>query len=176
MAVMQLKYMGDPILRKKAVGIDPDEIDSEFDKLVGDMLETMYHREGVGLAAPQVGVGKRLIVYDNVAAGYHLDPQVLINPEIVEEEGSCRGEEGCLSIPEIKDMVERAERIVVRGLDREGNEVEIEATDMVARIIQHEIDHLDGILFVDRLGGVKKKLAMSRWKKVRKELEAQQSA
>ncbi|MBW7995886.1 MAG: peptide deformylase [Candidatus Glassbacteria bacterium] len=176
MAVLQLKYMGDPFLRKKAMEIEPDEIDSVMDKLIGDMIETMYTKDGVGLAAPQVGVGKRLIVYDNVEAGYQLDPQVLINPVIIEEEGSCRGEEGCLSIPEIKEMVERAERIVVRGLDREGGEVEIEATDMVARIIQHEVDHLDGILFVDLLGGVKKKLAVSRWKKVRKELEARQSA
>jgi peptide deformylase len=166
--------MGDPVLRKKAVEIE--EVDDEIRQLADDMLETMYANDGVGLAAPQVGVGKRLIIYDNVEAGYRVDPQVLINPEIVEEEGTCRGEEGCLSIPEIKDMVTRAERIVVTGLDRDGNEVEFEAVDMVARIIQHEIDHLDGILFVDRLGGIKKKLAMSRWKKVRDDLEAQQSA
>jgi len=130
----------------------------------------------VGLAAPQVGVSKRLIVYDNVEAGYRIDPQVLINPEIVDTEGVCRIEEGCLSIPEVKDVVERPERIVVRGMDRDGNEVEIEATGMPARIIQHEIDHLDGILFVDRLGGVKKRLAVSRWKKIRQDLEEQQSA
>ena len=174
MSVLQLKYMGDPVLRKKAVEIE--EVDDEIRQLAVDMIETMYTNDGVGLAAPQVGVGKRMIVYDNVLAGYHIDPQVLINPEIIEREGACRGEEGCLSIPEIKDMVERAERIVVTGLDRDGNEVEFEATDLTARIIQHEIDHLEGILFVDRLGGLKKKLAMSRWRKMRDELEAQPSA
>ncbi len=176
MPVLQLRYMGDPILRKKAAKVEPEEIDDKFRQFIADMLETMYTNEGVGLAAPQVGESKRLIVYDNMEAGYRLDPQALINPEIVEREGSCRGEEGCLSIPEIKDMVERAERIVVRGLDRDGNEMEIEAEGMQARVIQHEIDHLEGILFVDRLGGVKKRLAVSRWKKLRKELEARQSA
>ena len=174
MAVLQLRYMGDQVLRKKAVEVG--EIDDEMKQLAENMVETMYVNDGVGLAAPQVGVLSRLIVYDNVEAGYHQDPQVLFNPEITESEGSCRGEEGCLSIPEIKDMVERAERIVVTGLDREGNAVEFEATDMSARVIQHEIDHLNGVLFVDRLGGIKKKLAMSRWKKVRSGLEARQSA
>jgi peptide deformylase len=166
--------MGDQVLRKKAVEVD--EVDDELRQFALDMLETMYANDGVGLAAPQVGVSRRVIVYDNVEAGYRIDPKMLFNPEIIEKEGACRGEEGCLSIPEIKDMVERAERIVVTGLDKDGNEVEFEARDLVARIIQHEIDHLEGILFVDRLGSLKKKLAMSRWKKVRDDLEAQPSA
>ncbi len=176
MSVLQIKHMGDPVLRKKAIEIEPDEIDDKLREFIADMTETMYTGEGVGLAAPQVGVSKRLIVYDNVEAGYQLAPQVLINPEIVEREGSCRGEEGCLSIPDVRDMVVRAERVVVQGLDRDGNEVEIEAEGMPSRILQHEIDHLEGILFVDRLGAVKKKLAVSRWKKVSKDLEEQQSA
>ncbi len=176
MSVLQLRYMGDPVLRKKSVEIEPEEIDDRFRLFIADMIETMYTCEGVGLAAPQVGLSKRLIVFDNVDAGYQLEPMALINPEITEEEGSCRGEEGCLSIPEIKDMVERAERIVVRALDRDGNELELEAEGLLARIIQHEIDHLDGILFVDRLGSVKKRLAVSRWKKIRKDMEEQQSA
>jgi len=174
MAVLQIRYMGDPVLRKKARLVD--ETTGKTDRLIGDMIETMYLGQGVGLAATQVGVLDRVIVYDNVEAGYGMDPRALINPEIVAAEGCVKDEEGCLSIPEITDIVERSEKITVTGMDRSGSEVEIKAEGMLARIIQHEIDHLDGILFVDRLGSVKKNLAISRWKKVKKELEAEKSA
>lgn len=174
MAVLQIRHMGDPVLRKKAKPVD--EVTGEIDRLIEDMTETMYAGEGLGLAAIQVGVLKRIIVYDNIEAGYGMDPQALINPEIIAAEGCVKDEEGCLSIPEIKDIVERSEKITVTGLDRSGSEVAIKAEGLLARIIQHEIDHLDGILFVDRLGSVKKNLAISRWKKVKKELEAEKSA
>ncbi|HLA39034.1 MAG TPA: peptide deformylase [Candidatus Glassbacteria bacterium] len=174
MAIRQLRYMGDAVLRKRAKPVV--KITDETRELIDDMIETMYFNEGVGLAAPQVGVSQRVIVYDNVAIGYGTDPQALINPEIVEASGSERCEEGCLSIPEIKEVVDRFQKIKVTGLDRDGRELEVEAEGLAARIIQHEIDHINGVLFVDRLGAVKKKLAVSRWKKVRKELEAQQSA
>ena len=174
MAVLQIRHMGDPVLRKKAVPVE--EFTPEIKKLIEDMIETMYIGQGLGLAANQVGVLKRILVYDNIEAGYGMDPQALINPEIVAAEGCVKDEEGCLSIPEIKDMVERSEKITATGLDRSGQEVAIEAEGLQARIFQHEIDHLDGILFVDRLGAVKKNLAMSRWKKVKKELEAEKSA
>jgi peptide deformylase len=174
MAVLQIRHMGDPVLRKKARPVD--EVTGEIARLIEDMTETMYLGEGLGLAATQVGVLKRIIVYDNIEAGYGMDPQALINPEIIVAEGCVKDEEGCLSIPEIKEIVERNEKITVTGMDRSGREVEIEAEGLLARIIQHEIDHLDGILFVDRLGSVKKNLAVSRWKKVKKELEAEKSA
>lgn len=174
MAVLQIRHMGDPVLRKKAKPVS--EFTGEIEKLIGDMAETMYLNEGLGLAATQVGVLKRVIVYDNIEAGYGMDPRALINPEIVAAEGCVRDEEGCLSVPEIKDIVERSEKIKVTGMDRSGREVEIEAEGLLARIIQHEIDHLNGILFVDRLEAVRKNLAMSRWKKVKKELEAEKSA
>lgn len=174
MAIRQLRYMGDAVLRRRAKPVV--EFTDETLALIDDMIETMYFNEGVGLAAPQVGVSQRVIVFDNVAAAYGTEPQALINPEIMEASGSERCEEGCLSIPEIKEIVERYQKITVTGLDREGREVELEAESLAARIIQHEIDHINGVLFVDRLGAVRKKLAVSRWKKVRKELEARQSA
>jgi len=168
MAVLPLNYMGDRILRKKAVEITG--IDGELQQLIEDMIETMYHKQGVGLAAPQVGVSRRLIVYDNAELPYGTEARVLINPRIVEEEGVCREEEGCLSIPELVEVVERAERIKVTGLNREGGPVEIIAEGLVARIIQHEIDHLDGVLFVDRVSSVKRDILVSKWNKIRKEL------
>ena len=174
MAVLQIRHMGNPVLRKKAKPVS--ELTGEIDKLIEDMTETMYINQGLGLAATQVGVLKRIIVHDNIEAGYGMDPQALINPEIVAAEGIVKDEEGCLSIPEIKDIVERSEMITLTGIDRSGKDVKIEIEGLLARIIQHEIDHLDGILFVDRLGAVKKNLALSRWKKVKKELEAEKSA
>ena len=174
MAVLQIRHIGNPVLRKKAKPVS--ELTGEIDKLIEDMTETMYINQGLGLAATQVGVLKRIIVHDNVEAGYGMDPQALINPEIVAAEGIVKDEEGCLSIPEIKDIVERSEKITLTGIDRSGKDVKIEIEGLLARIIQHEIDHLDGILFVDRLGAVKKNLALSRWKKVKKELDAEKSA
>lgn len=166
--MMQLNYLGDPVLRKKAGLVE--KIDDSIRTLAADMIETMYASEGLGLAAPQVGVSLRLFVYDDVSVPYGANPGVLINPEIVRMEGSCRGEEGCLSIPEIKDMVDRAESITVVGQDLDGNEVEIVAEGLTARIFQHEIDHLDGILFVDRVAPMKRSLLMSKWNKIREEL------
>ena len=174
MALLQLRYLGDPILRKKAKPLE--EVSEEILKLIEDMTETMYFNEGVGLAAPQIGVSQRVIVFDNVQAGYGNDPQALINPEIVSGEGSVKAEEGCLCIPEVRDMVERKEKVVIKALNKEGREVKIEAEGLPARILQHEIDHLEGILFIDRLGALKKKLALSRWKKSRRELEARDIA
>ena len=168
MAVLPLNYMGDQILRKKAAEIT--EIDGKLDQLIEDMIETMYSKQGVGLASPQVGVSKRLIVYDNVELPYGTEAGALLNPRIVEEEGKCREEEGCLSIPELVEVVERPERVKVTGLDREGKPVEIEAEGLAARLIHHEIDHLDGILFVDRVSSIKRDILVSKWNKIRKEL------
>jgi peptide deformylase len=122
-------------------------------------IETMYAAHGIGLAAPQVGRTERVAVVD-VDREHQL---VLINPEIIERDGSSRGEEGCLSIPEVFGDVDRAERVVVRALDREGQPFTIEATDLLARCLQHEIDHLHGKLFIDYLSIFKKKAAMAQW-------------
>ena len=169
MSVLQLRYLGDPILKKKAQSVP--EVDEEIRQLAHDMIETMYFNRGAGLAAPQVGVSRRVIVYDHEESGSGTEPQVLINPAIVDSEGTMRDEEGCLSVPELKDMVERKAKIAVTGLDLEGREVRIVAEGIHSRILQHEIDHLEGILFVDRVGLLKKKLLLSKWKKIRKKLE-----
>jgi len=145
MALLKIRKIGDPVLRSKAKKID--EVNKKTNDLIDNMFETMYAEEGVGLAAPQVGMLKRIAVVDIREE----NKIVLINPEIIEEEGKAIMEEGCLSIPgEIGDVI-RAEKIKVRSLDREGNEVEFEAEGFEARAIQHEIDHLDGVLFVDKI-------------------------
>jgi len=145
MALLKIREIGDPVLRSKAKKID--EVNKKTNDLIDNMFETMYAEEGVGLAAPQVGMLKRIAVVDIREE----NKIVLINPEIIEEEGKAIMEEGCLSIPgEIGDVI-RAEKIKVRSLDREGNEVEFEAEGFEARAIQHEIDHLDGVLFVDKI-------------------------
>jgi peptide deformylase len=142
---MQIRKIGDPVLRSKTNKID--EVTKKTNDLVDNMFETMYAEEGVGLAAPQVGILKRIAVVD-IREGNKI---VLINPEIIEEEGKAIREEGCLSIPGETGDVIRAEKIKVRSLDRESNEIEFEAEGLEARAIQHEIDHLDGILFIDKV-------------------------
>ncbi len=138
-------------------------------QLIHDMFETMYAEEGIGLAAPQIGVSKRFFVMDVGEPG--TQAQAIVNPVIVEQDGSEKGEEGCLSLPGLIGEVERAAKIVVEGHDPEGNPLRIEASDLVARCIQHEIDHLDGVLFIDRLSPIKRKMLLSKWKKQRKEAE-----
>jgi peptide deformylase len=148
-----LKYP-DPTLKKVSQPVV--EITGEIRELIDDMFETMYENEGVGLAAPQIGVLKRVIVLDVSPVVEGEEPLVLINPEIMEDEGEQESEEGCLCIPEFTASVRRAMRVVVRGIDREENELEIGAEGFLAKALQHEIDHLNGILFVDRLSPVKR--------------------
>lgn len=164
MAVRQLRLMGDPVLREKAASVA--EVTDEVRALIADMFDTMYAEEGVGLAAPQVGIGQRVIVVDPREPG--IEPFALVNPEIVEySEEVDRAEEGCLSIPGLKDIVERACIVCVEGLDREGRTMTIKAEGLLARILQHEVDHVDGILFVDRVSALKRKLLLKRWQKVK---------
>jgi peptide deformylase len=144
MAIRQLRYEGDPILRKKSRIVN--EIDDRIKVLVDDMIDTMYKEEGVGLAAPQVGILKQVVVID-VGDG----PIKLINPEIIEKEGECIDIEGCLSVPGENGNVSRPKRVKVRYTDLNGNEQTIEGTDLLARALCHEIDHLNGILFIDRI-------------------------
>jgi peptide deformylase len=131
------------------------------------MFETMYAAEGIGLAAPQVGVSTRLFVMD--IRDPEIEPRALINPAIVERSGSESGEEGCLSLPGLVGEVERSASIVVEALDLQGQPIRIEASGLHARCIQHEIDHLDGVLFIDHLSPLKRRMLIGKWKKWQKE-------
>jgi peptide deformylase len=155
----------DPRLRTKAEPIRA--VDDAVRKLTDDMLETMYAARGVGLSATQVDVHRRLLVLD--VSDTRDQPLVFINPEILAAEGQTPGEEGCLSVPGIYDKVERAERIKVRALDRDGAPFEMDAEGMLAICIQHEMDHLEGKLFVDYLSELKRQLIRRRLQKERKQ-------
>jgi peptide deformylase len=161
MSLLDIYVLGAPILREETKVVD--EITDELRALIDDMFETMYAAKGIGLAAPQVGRSERITVVDVDG-----NPLVLINPEIVVSEGKKREEEGCLSIPDIYGDVDRAKRVVVRALGRDGKPFEIDAEDLLARCMQHEIDHLHGRLFIDHLGLVKRRAALSKWEKLRK--------
>ena len=143
-----------------------ETFDGKLRDLARDMLETMYAAPGIGLAAPQVGVNLRLLVVD-ISAGEEKGNQiVLVNPEILEQEGEQKGEEGCLSIPGFTAMVDRPQRIRVAGRDTRGNRVEMEAHDLLARVLCHEVDHLDGILYLDRISFFKRDLIKRKIRKL----------
>jgi peptide deformylase len=145
MNLLQIRKIGDPVLRIKAKKID--EVTKKTNNLIDNMFDTMYAEDGVGLAAPQIGISKRIAVVD-IREDNKI---VLINPDIIAEEGKTIRKEGCLSIPgEIGDVI-RSKKIKVKSLDRKGNEIEFEAENFEARAIQHEIDHLEGILFIDKV-------------------------
>ncbi len=135
--------------------------------LADDMFETMYAADGIGLAAPQVGIAKRLFVIDTREPG--VDPLAVVNPAIVERAGTERSEEGCLSLPGLIGVVERSAEVIVEGVDVSGQPIRVEATGLLARVIQHEIDHVDGVLFIDRLSPIKRKMLLSKWKKLVRE-------
>ena len=164
MTVLNLHLMGSPVLRQRSAVVPV--VDDEVRRLVDDLFETMHAARGVGLAANQVGVARRVAVVD--VGQDHPPPLVLINPVITERRGTQVAEEGCLSIPDIFGDVERAETVVLEALDRDGRPYVVEATGYKARAIQHEIDHLDGILFLDHLSAVKRGLLLAKWKKARK--------
>jgi peptide deformylase len=158
-----LKY-GDDTLHDRADKVEA--INADIDRLVEDMVETMYAAPGIGLAAPQVGVPLRIFVVD-LSSGR--DPNgliVMINPEFVERDGVQLEDEGCLSLPGFNATVVRPSRAVVKGLDRHGDERTIEGTGLLARAFQHEMDHLDGTLFVDRLRGIKRDMIVKKIKKL----------
>ena len=169
----------DPRLREKARPIAREEVDDELRQLAADMAETMYDEPGIGLAATQVGVAKRLIVMDlDWTEDGERRPRVLLNPEIVTTEGKAVSEqEGCLSVPDFKSDVERHARVVVRARTLDWDEVEFDATELEAYCFQHEIDHLDGMLFIDRISKLKRDLYVRRRKKqLRREQEERESA
>jgi peptide deformylase len=165
--LLEVLQFPDPRLRQKAEPIAQHEIDEPLRQLARDMAETMYDEPGIGLAATQVGVGRRLIVMDlDWSEDGERNPRVLLNPEIVEREGSeISREEGCLSVPDFKADVERDARVVVRARTLDWEEVRFEATGLEAWCFQHEIDHLDGVLFIDRISRLKRELYVRRRKK-----------
>jgi peptide deformylase len=163
MALLDILHFPDPRLRNLARPVA--EVDDTVRQLVDDMLETMYAAPGIGLAATQVNVAKRIVVID--ISEDKTQPLCLINPEIIEKDGVEEMEEGCLSVPGVYDVVQRAERIRIRALDRDGQVFEAETDGLLAVCIQHEIDHLDGKLFVDYLSQLKRT-------RIRKKLEKEQ--
>jgi peptide deformylase len=177
MAIREVLQFPDARLRRRS---DPvEKITDELRELAADLLETMYDEPGIGLAAPQVGAPVRLAVVDTAWAeeGGERSPVVLVNPEIVEREGKIVWTEGCLSVPDFTAEVERAERVVMRALDLEGKEIVEEARGLRAVCFQHELDHLDGVLFIDRIGRLKRDLYVQKRKKaLREEGAAWQSA
>jgi peptide deformylase len=153
MAGYDIRLIGDPVLRQKAREIG--DIDGALVRLVDDMLETMYDAPGMGLAAPQVGVQKRLFVWD-VGTG----PEAIVNPEIIESDGEWLFEEGCLSVPGLSWEIVRPKTIHIVGRDLDGNEISFEADELEARLFQHEMDHLEGTLLIERLDADTRKIAL----------------
>jgi peptide deformylase len=163
MAIRKILHYPDPRLRRKALPVDT--VDDEIRTLIDDLAETMYQAPGIGLAAPQIDVSKRVLILDISEARNEL--RVFVNPKLLTQEGEQTMEEGCLSVPGVYDEVTRAEKVTVRALDRDGKPFELEADGLLAACVQHEIDHLDGKLFVDYLSRLKQR-------RTRKKLEKQQ--
>jgi peptide deformylase len=154
MSGYEIRVIGDPVL--KQVAREVTDIDGALVRLCNDMVDTMYEAAGLGLAAPQVGVQKRLFVWDMHEGD---GPQVIVNPEIVESDGEWVHQEGCLSVPGLSWEIVRPNRVHVTGLDLDGNEVSIEADELAGRMFQHELDHLNGVLLVERLDDDQRKEA-----------------
>jgi len=159
-----LHLLGSPVLREPAAPVGGGAaVDAEVRALVADLFETMRAAKGVGLAANQVGVARRVAVVETAET----ESFVLIDPVLVEKEGRVKEEEGCLSIPDLYADVERAARVVVEATDEQGARRRIEGTGLLARALQHEMDHLDGILFLDRVGPIKRRFLLRQWEKSR---------
>ena len=159
MATLEIKEYGDPVLREKSLPVK--EITPDILNLIKDMAETMYTNSGVGLAAPQVGVSKRIIIIDEDEE----ELMVLVNPEIIKSEGEVVDEEGCLSIPGVYSDVKRSLKVTVRALNENGETIEITKEGLTGRALQHEIDHLNGILFIDKIGRMKRAVMLNKLKK-----------
>ncbi len=157
MSILDIRVLGDPILRQATVPVAT--MTEALHRLIADMFGTMHHARGIGLAAPQVGRTERLAVVEVDGK-----PLVMINPEVIERAGKAKAEEGCLSIPDIYGDVERPRSITLHALDESLRPYELEASDLLARCIQHEIDHLDGKLFIDYLSVLKRTATLAKWK------------
>ncbi len=171
MAILEIVKYPEPVLLCKAGTVH--QIDGALQKRINDMIETLYAAPGLGLAAPQVGDPIRLFVYDSSlhekAVEARKGPLVVINPEIIEMEGEDVSEEGCLSLPGYQEMVKRAYRVELKGLDREGKEIRVIGEGLLARLFQHEVDHINGVLMIDRFSSLKKDIFFRKLKKKAKQ-------
>jgi len=166
--IRDIVLLGDPVLRTKTDEVT--EFDVELRALVRDMFETMYHAEGVGLAAPQVGVSKRVLVVDLRREDREDTRLALVNPRITwSSVETAKETEGCLSIPGLEEVVQRPFSVRVEALNPEGRDVTVEADELFARALQHEIDHLDGVLFLDRVSALKRRMLLKKWRKLEAE-------
>ncbi len=158
-----IRTYGDPVLKAKASTVA--DIDGKIARLVDDMFETLYESDsGIALAAPQIGVQKQIVVWD-----IDEQPMAIINPEVVESDGEWLYSEGCLSIPELYVDILRPNHVLVRGLDVDGNQIQIEGSELMGRMLQHEIDHLQGVLMFDRMSPEQRKLALIEYRKLQEE-------
>jgi peptide deformylase len=163
MAILDIKKYPEKILKEKIPPLE--NIDARIQHFIDDMIDTMHAAKGVGLAANQIGILKRLCVIDTSLKEEKNSLIILINPVIIEKEGTVEAEEGCLSIPGYTTRIKRSERVYVKGLNREGKALEIEGIGLLSRVLQHEIDHLDGLLIVDRMSPIKRKFFKRKYKK-----------
>jgi peptide deformylase len=170
MAIRDILTVPDPVLKQKSATVEA--VDDSIRALMDDMLETMYAAPGIGLAAIQIGVPKRVIVMDLAQKGEPPQPRYIVNPEVLEADGELAPyEEGCLSVPDVYDEVERPKRVRIRYLDYDGKEVVEDAEDLFAVCIQHEMDHLEGVLFIDHLSRLKRERAVKAVKKAKLKAE-----
>lgn len=169
MAIRRIRHLGDEVLRVPGEAVS--EFDDDLRALVKDMFETMYHAEGIGLAAPQIGLSLRLCVLDvQDDEGSDAGRLALVNPEIVRTSRQTdKSTEGCLSIPGLEEFVTRSAMVTVRATGPNGEPIEVEADGLLARALQHELDHLDGILFIDRVSPLKRRILLKKWKKSQEE-------
>lgn len=169
MSVLEIKKYPDKILKQKTAEIS--DLDGMTQQLIDDMLETMHCAHGLGLAANQIGVSKRVCIIDlSLKEDNHVPLIILINPVIIEKEGVVDAEEGCLSLPGYMTSIKRAEKVFVKGFNREGKPVEFEGTGLLGRALQHEIDHLEGLLMIDRMSPIRREFFKRRYKKLQQEL------
>ena len=169
MAVLEILKYPHPLLKKRCEEVD--RIDGVVKKLIRDMTETMYQANGIGLAACQVGVSRRVIVVDVSPIDQEKDFFSIINPEVISEEGEIEHEEGCLSVPDCLEKLKRKEKVLVRGFSPAGKEIEISAEGILAIAIQHEIDHINGVLILDRISRLKREIYRNKLKKERRKKE-----
>lgn len=164
MAILKLRKYGETVLRKKAEDITL--IDEEIKKLASDMVETLKSIGGIGLAGNQIGVAKKIFVIDRTQIDGEEEPLIMINPELAETSGEQVFEEGCLSAPGIYEDVTRSSKVKVRGLNLEGEKIEVEGEGLLSRALLHEMDHLNGVLFIDHLSTIKRKLLGKKLRKI----------
>lgn len=170
MAIREIVLLGDPVLRREAEEVTT--FDEELRALVQDMFATMYHAEGIGLAAPQIGLSKRIIVVDLRREDEPDTRVAIVNPRVTwRSDETDREAEGCLSIPGLEEVVERPSAVRVEGFAPEGEPLTLEVDELFARALQHEIDHVDGVLFLDRVSPLKRRMLLKKWKKLRAEEE-----